>query len=172
MFETILVATDGSDHAQKAVQTAVDLASRYGSKLVVAHVLSEQSEVPDGLMRMAEVEHLVESLPDTRGRTPNAMAPMVRITDSESRVRKVLEAVGERLTSEARNTAKAAGVRDIQSVVDEGDPPTQILKRANAVDADLIVIGSRGLGTLTSLLMGSVSSKVCHLAHCPVLTVK
>ena len=123
MFQTILVATDGSDHARKAVQAATDLASKYGSTLVVTQVLSEQSEVPEGLMHMAEIEHLIDPRHDTYVESPTSMAPTVQISDSGSRVRKVLQAVGERLTDDARKIAKETGVRDVKTFVDEGDPP-------------------------------------------------
>ena len=58
MFENILVATDGSDHGTKAVNTAADLANKYGAKLIIGHVLLH-GEPPSAFRRMTEIEHLV-----------------------------------------------------------------------------------------------------------------
>lgn len=53
-----------------------------------------------------------------------------------------------------------------------GDPATEILKITEKVEADLVVIGSRGLGALQGVVMGSVSQKTAQLAACPVMIVK
>lgn len=53
-----------------------------------------------------------------------------------------------------------------------GDPATEIIEIAEKEMADLIVIGSRGLGTIKGVFMGSVSQKVAHQASCPVMIVK
>ena len=55
--------------------------------------------------------------------------------------------------------------------VQEGRPAEAILRAAKAREVDLIVIGARGLGTLTGILLGSQSLKVLHHAECPVLVV-
>ena len=57
-------------------------------------------------------------------------------------------------------------------VVEEGDPVERILEAQKREQADLIVLGSRGLGNMKGLLLGSVSHKVAHLAECACLTVK
>ena len=53
-----------------------------------------------------------------------------------------------------------------------GDPADEIVKIAKNEDADLLVIGSRGLGSITGVLIGSVSQKIVHEASCPVMIVK
>ncbi|HUO45666.1 MAG TPA: universal stress protein [Acidimicrobiia bacterium] len=57
-------------------------------------------------------------------------------------------------------------------MVDSGDPAATIVRLAKEVGADLIVMGSRGLGSVAGLLLGSVSHKVGHAAPCAVLTVR
>ncbi len=66
---------------------------------------------------------------------------------------------------------KAAGV-PVEGQVVEGMAHEAIPRVARMRDADLIVVGSRGLGETGSLLMGSVSDKVVHRATCPVLVVR
>ncbi len=63
-------------------------------------------------------------------------------------------------------------MKDIQSLVEDGDAARQILECAKRQNADLIIVGSRGLSDLKGLLMGSVSHKVSELAKCTCITVK
>jgi nucleotide-binding universal stress UspA family protein len=58
MFDTILVAIDGSEHAHKALEVASDLADKYDAKMILVHVLGE-GKPPEALRRMVEAEHLV-----------------------------------------------------------------------------------------------------------------
>ena len=53
-----------------------------------------------------------------------------------------------------------------------GDPAEEIVATAADFDADLVVVGARGLGGMARALLGSVSQKVLHHARCPVLIVK
>lgn len=53
-----------------------------------------------------------------------------------------------------------------------GDPAIQIVKMAEEENYQLIIMGSRGLGGIKGLMLGSVSQKVSHLSHCPVLIIK
>ncbi len=54
----------------------------------------------------------------------------------------------------------------------DGDPTSEILKYAEENDVDMIVLGSRGLGKLGMLMLGSVSHKVCNIAQRTCVTVK
>jgi nucleotide-binding universal stress UspA family protein len=56
--------------------------------------------------------------------------------------------------------------------VSPGDTPEQIVSVAKDVDADLIVMGTRGMTEWKSMLLGGVANKVIHHAHCPVLLVR
>jgi nucleotide-binding universal stress UspA family protein len=60
----------------------------------------------------------------------------------------------------------------IERLMEEGDPPTEILRIATQIPADLIVMGTHGRTGLLERLMGSVAEKVVRLAPCPVVTVK
>jgi nucleotide-binding universal stress UspA family protein len=75
---------------------------------------------------------------------------------------------GRDAVSIAAARARFAGV-EAETELLEGDPATRILELARERDVDLIVVGSRGLGTIASTLLGSVSSRVVHRADRPVL---
>jgi nucleotide-binding universal stress UspA family protein len=60
----------------------------------------------------------------------------------------------------------------VQSIILEGDPAKVICERAGALGVDVIVMGTRGRGKLTSAILGSVSEDVIHNAPAPVVVVK
>jgi nucleotide-binding universal stress UspA family protein len=70
----------------------------------------------------------------------------------------------------ARDAAARASDAQLETVVEEGQAADVLLEAAK--DADLLVVGSRGLGGFTGLLLGSVSQQVAHYAHCPVVIVR
>src|SRR5215472_16511116 len=80
-------------------------------------------------------------------------------------VRKAIQAIVEQVGNEIGETAPQATVNVVT-----GDPAEELVKASR--DAGMIVVGSRGSGGFTSLLMGSVSSKVTHHAACPVVVIR
>jgi nucleotide-binding universal stress UspA family protein len=70
----------------------------------------------------------------------------------------------------AHETLDAQGIAS-EMRIEHGDPRAEILRAAGEIDADLIVVGSRGLGRLGRLLLGSVSTEVVNGAPCPVMVV-
>jgi nucleotide-binding universal stress UspA family protein len=174
MFKTILVGTDGSQFAERAVATASSLAAMAGARLIVLHVLHRR--LPEDLLHMAEVEHLVEPAETEpralAGGAGAASALSGRSSAEAEEVEDAIEAIGRRVVEEAQAVARRAGVKDIATRVETGDPARRILAAAKAENADLIVLGRRGLGALEGLVMGSVSTKVAGLADCACLTVR
>ncbi len=75
-----------------------------------------------------------------------------------------LQALGNKIIALAEDEAKKKGVKHIEAAVIEGDPSERIIDYAKDHDVDIIVLGSRGLGTFKGLLLGSVSNKVSHRA--------
>jgi nucleotide-binding universal stress UspA family protein len=73
--------------------------------------------------------------------------------------------------TDAKLYATRYGV-EVDYEVLEGDPVEVILSIARSRDVDLIVVGSRGLGSATSLVLGSVSNAILHRADQPVLVAK
>ena len=83
-----------------------------------------------------------------------------------------LEKAGQKVMEQARAVVGEHGVDAPVTAIRPGDPGRMIVEYAKAENADLIVMGRRGLGQLGSLLVGSVTHKVSQLADCAVLTVK
>ena len=150
MFKTILVPTDGSDHAKKAVAIAIDLAEKYQGKVIALHVMPslESEKLPDELRQFAQAEHL--------GTTK----------------REVLEAVAEQILQRVQAQASGDDAPPVDTLLETGDPATTILDVAKSQNADLVVMGSRGLSDIKGLLLGSVSHKVSQLCPCSCITVK
>jgi nucleotide-binding universal stress UspA family protein len=86
-------------------------------------------------------------------------------------VHSLLEEESRKIIHETLDRCDAAGIAYTLKVA-IGDPAQEILTHMQKEQVDLVVIGSRGLGTLKGVLMGSVSQKIAHLAPCPVLIVK
>jgi nucleotide-binding universal stress UspA family protein len=147
---TILCATDGSAAAGKALALACELAKCKSAKLLVLHVHHRRHHgpEPDELEVFAMAEHMAVS---------EAGAPY---------------AVSEMIAKEAESVARAAGLRDVESLVVEGDPTRRITDIARDRRADAIVVGSRGLGEVAGLLLGSVSHKLAQLAPCTCIIVR
>lgn len=150
MFKTIVVAVDGSKHAMKAAMAAIDLAKHHDSKLHALTVrYSRPSAVDDELKRFMEIEHLTSVVPED-----------------------MIEDASSKLIGYVRAKATEKGVTKIETVIRSGDAARCIAELANEVGADLIVMGSRGLGDVGGLLLGSVSHKVTSLSHCSCLIVR
>src|SRR3712207_2025288 len=138
----ILLATDGSEEAELAARTAIDLASKTDSELHVVHVPvlpPEALHVPlsFGTAALEELER--------RGRA------------------RLEELVGRLETS-----GGAVGGAHFRV----GSPAAEIVAQADEVGAGLVVLGSRGLGAMRRTLMGSVSDSVVRHAPCPALVVR
>ena len=172
MFTKIMVATDGSDHAQRAVGVAAEMAQKYGAELVLVHVLL-RGKLPDALTRIVKVEHLVDEPPPTKkvAGVPMWMTALTSGGD-DSEERREAFAVGQQIVERAEKVIRQRGVHDVRTVVEDGGPADGILRCVEREKPDLIVMGRRGLGPIERLLQGSVSQKVNQLAGCTCITVK
>lgn len=158
--KNILVPVDGSKHSDKAVNLAADLAAKYGAKLTLLQVLLH-GRLPDDIRKLS----------GKKGKADPGMAVGAGYVEP-SEPPEVLEDIADKLLARAEETAKAEGAKDINKIKTGGVAAEEILENADKVNADLIVMGSRGLGGLKGLLAGSVSYKVQNLAKCSVITVK
>lgn len=160
MLNSLLVPIDGSAHADKAVVIAADLAAKYGAKLWLFHVLLH-GHVPEAIRRLS----------DKPGGEKPALALGGAYVDPEL-PRDVLEDIAVKLLERARATAAEHGAPFVETDWARGRTSDAILAQAREVNADAIVMGSRGLSNLEELLVGSVSHKVAHLFERTVITVK
>lgn len=170
MWKTILAATDGSHNAGRAVNLAAELAATHDATLVLLHVL-HAGPVPKALRHLADVEHITEP---GRKRPPDV--PLAYSSPSGDRdwgaEYRIHEFIGKRILEKAKKTAQDAGVKNVETVVDQGDASARILAQARERGADAIVLGSRGLGQLKELLIGSVSHKVTSVSPVTCIIVK
>lgn len=147
MFDTLLVATDGSKAAEKAVVWAVEFAKRHDSKLVVLNV------TPDKRVRLESQE-------------PNA-PPAGDVSPEDAG-----DLVSDEALARAEKMAKDAGVTYVLEEVYGRNIAATIAKEAVKVGADHIIIGSTGITALATCVLGSVAQNVVHYAHCPVTVVR
>jgi nucleotide-binding universal stress UspA family protein len=141
MIKKILVPTDGSDDAKKAIEIAADIALKYAATIYLIHVVS-----PPAIFHE-------EGFPATEG------------------ILKLLEEDGKKIIEEAERETKKCGVKDFRSAVVQGDPASKIIEFSKTEGIDMIVMGSRGLTGIKGFLLGGVSHKVFHLADNIYITV-
>jgi nucleotide-binding universal stress UspA family protein len=176
MIKTILVPTDGSSHAKKAIDLAADIAEKYEAQMLILHILMRHctnSDIESICKENAMSAGLAKKLDDFQRThlqmdvTAYGPSPIfMHVPDG------LLVEVGDLLTENARQRAKSKGVKDVEILVLDGSPADTIIAVANKEEADMIVMGSRGLGKFADVLMGSVSHKVSHLSKCTCVTVK
>ena len=176
MIKTIVVPTDGSAHAKKAIDLAADIASKYGARMVILHVLmrhtsesdieilSKENAMPASLE--AKFKDLREGYLDMAAASYDAGPIAILVPDE------ILSEVGNLILDNGRKRAESKGIKGVVTQLLDGPAADKIVAAAEKEKADMIVMGSRGLGNIAGLLMGSVSHKVSHLAKCTVVAVK
>jgi nucleotide-binding universal stress UspA family protein len=142
MVQTIAVGTDGSETASKAVDFAIDMAERYGSKLVIASSYTPVAE-----------DRLAKEQADAPQEIQWSINPM---EDVEAILRQVEE------------KAKERGIRTV-SEARQGSPAEVLCSVAEDQGADVLVVGSKGMHRKH---LASVPNSVSHNAPCSVLIVK
>ena len=176
MIKTIVVPTDGSAHAKKAIDLAGDIAEKYGARMVILHVLlrhSSESDIESLCAENAMPEALAKKFAELRENWIDMSAasgepgPLFILVPDD-----LLKEAGDLVLKNARLRAESKGVKDIAVQIVDGSPADKIIAVAEKENADMIFMGSRGLGKVAGVLMGSVSHKVSHLSKCTCVTVK
>jgi nucleotide-binding universal stress UspA family protein len=145
VFQSIVVGTDGSETARKAVEAAVDLAKLSGAKVELVSAYEPVSS---------------QRLRDEARQVPPDLQWMVNPReDVDATLAEAAERVGE------------AGVAS-RVYAREGDPADAILDVAEELGSDLIVVGNKGMTGAKRFLLGSVPNKVSHHAPCSVMIVR
>lgn len=143
MFQKIMVPFDGSSNAETALKKAVDLAALTGGELLVLTVYRHHSMLEASFSMVR---------PDDPGNMDDAMRDHAR-----------------EVADHAKKIALEAGASKVRAFIKAGQPARTIVAWAKEKEVDLIVLSSRGMGSVEGYLLGSVSHKVTALAGCPVL---
>ena len=138
----ILVATDGSASSVNAAHRAAGMAHAFGAELHVVHV-----------MPVTQPYHLVGT---------DAEGPSLYEEDKQW-AQELLDGQVRKIEEEGANVAK--------TYLRTGEPDAEVVALGEDIGADMIVVGSRGMGRLRRPI-GSVSSSIVAHAHCPVLVVR
>jgi nucleotide-binding universal stress UspA family protein len=142
MFETVVIATDGSESAERAIRLALDLADRFDATVHALYVVDT-----------AEI-----------GGSPTAVRH--RLEDA------LESAGGEALSFVEERVADSATDCDVVTALREGDPADEIIAYAESHDADVVAVGTRGRHGAHSFLLGSVAESVVRRCSVPVLSVR
>lgn len=145
MYKKILLPLDGSERAVKALNHAVELAQKLGSKITVMYV--------------------VPSLP------AYVNTAVDQLGHAQQTIINELTRHGREMLEEVVSSVSDKGV-EIDTFTILGQPADEILEKAKLENYDLIIMGSRGLGEIKGYLMGSVSNRVTRHASCPVLIIR
>jgi nucleotide-binding universal stress UspA family protein len=143
-YRTIAVGTDGSESSLRAVERAAEVAAGAGGALYVVCAYHPMSAREQAIV------------------TPAAGDARFRVTGKEP--------AQEAVEAGARH-AREAGATQVETRLVEGDAVEALLSLTREVFVDLIVVGNRGINTLSGRLLGSVPSDISQRAPCDVLIV-
>jgi nucleotide-binding universal stress UspA family protein len=143
MFKTIVVGTDGSETAKVAVQQAADLAKSHDAEL---HLVMSAIGVPETRLREER-----QGAPDD---VQHAINP------------------NEDIEAQLRQVAESLDGLNVKTHAKQGDPSDAIIDVAEQNQADLIVVGNKGMTGAKRFFLGAVPNKVSHHAPCSVLIVR
>ena len=139
----ILVATDGSEGANHAIDYAARWAKNTGADLLIVNVIGS---VPEKLLRnFTHAQH--------------------------AWIDELFESLSAEMLTQARDRARSAGAGTIEIEARTGETAPAIIDIAREKAADAIVVGRRGIGQVAGLLLGSVSQKLVSLAPLPVIVI-
>ncbi|RII26729.1 MAG: universal stress protein [Geobacter sp.] len=142
-LEKILFATDFSENSEHAFEYAISLARQFNAKLYLVHVINEPVD-----LRGFYVPHI-----------------------SFEKLEKEIEEGAEKMMQKFCQ-AKMADFTNYESLIIAGIPYEEILKKAEAENISLIVLGTQGRKGLDHFLFGSTAERVVRSAKCPVMTVR
>ncbi|MCL4475782.1 MAG: universal stress protein [Nitrospirae bacterium] len=148
MISRILVATDGSETAWKAVKYAAGLAKQTGAAVTVLSVIDKSPLLAQSIPAVAAPTRLIEPVED------------------------YMRQAAEAYLARAETLCRKSGIK-FKKVVRTGHPVDEIVKEATKLKAALIVIGSHGRGAMRAAVLGSIAYGVIHReAEIPVLIVR
>jgi nucleotide-binding universal stress UspA family protein len=155
VFHKILVPLDGSEHSDRALKAALQIAAKFDGKITLLHVYS------------VTVTPVVIPEPTTLNPTGVPIATSAEVSKMVDAARDA----GKKILKDAELKVRAENL-EVETMLREGNSSQEIVKAAKDGEFDLIVIGARGVHRIRDLLMGSVTEGVVKHASCPVLVVK
>jgi nucleotide-binding universal stress UspA family protein len=145
MIKKILIATDGSDTSKKAVLVGIDMARRAGGSIIAIYVVD-----------VSRISHL----------PGYAMIPGIK-----EKIIGLMEEEGRQATGFAEDGAQEANV-PCHKIISQGNPSQELLRLSRDLEADLLILGSRGRSGAQRYILGSVAEKVVQQSTVPVLLIK
>ncbi|MBS7287221.1 MAG: universal stress protein [Candidatus Freyarchaeota archaeon] len=143
LYKKIMVAIDGSEYSERALDRAINLAKTFNSQIILLNVVkTEELEI---------VRQYSES--------------------SYELVKSYLEQTADKLLTEAEKKVRKKGIEDVVKKVAFGDPAEKIVDEADSEGVDLIAIGTRGLTGVKRVVLGSTTQKVMRWSNKDVLVV-
>jgi nucleotide-binding universal stress UspA family protein len=143
MYKKVLLATDGSEYANKAAEHAVWIANSSNAELIVFHVL-ETSKLP-------KIENI----------------------STENAIRDLLTEEAKIVFNKVSNILKICDCHvNVTYIRESGNPADIIIKTVEKEGIDIVVMGTAGKHGMSRFMLGSVAEKVVRFAQCPVLVVK
>ncbi len=148
MVNKVMVTTDGSEQAKKAIELGADIASKYDATLFLVHAIQE-AKIAKETKELMEAEHM-----------------------EEKSKRVYLDQIGGRIINEAKNDVLNRGVRKTESAILLGKHPArEITDFAKENSIDMIVIGHNGVGKLEELYNRRIAKKVLRRTDCTCIRV-
>ena len=138
---------DGSESSLKAYQYASFVAKQCDAALLIVNIFDTFERISSKIKQeLGEVAKQIEAEGGT--------------------------AITLQMLDDYKSQAKDSGIKDVKTLIRQGNAAAEILHIADEEKADTIVIGSTGINTLKEFLLGGVSHKVIHHAKCPVTIVR
>lgn len=173
-IKTILIPVDGSEHASKAALLGATIASKFGARVILLHILLRDASLAQiyDLARTQEIPaDILEKLKPLEP-AASEFSPTfpVRIMNPSATTELLVE-IGRRILEAERHAVEGQGVSNVDLLMEDDNPASKIIEIAKREKADFIFMGRRGLGMLDEMLSGSVSTKVSHRAQTTVVSV-
>jgi nucleotide-binding universal stress UspA family protein len=170
----VLIATDGSSTAERAVQIGADIAKSRHMDVILLAVI-DKKPIPNQIRAMAEAEHMVarpQAATDTHlANIPSWMMADIHAAAQADEDFEIRQAIANLSVKRARTILSEQKITPTSELIHEGEPDEVILDVANSEKVEMIVMGTRGLGTLKSLVIGSTSRHVAEHAPCSCIIV-